>query len=61
MEENMKKSIDDMEEFQDAAKPLVDWLRKNGCPHDQVIVNQINAEMVRGEMSVNFYEGVPKK
>lgn len=57
----MKRSIKDVKEFQDAAKPLVDWLRKNGCPHDKIIVNQINAEMVCGEMSVNFYEGVPKK
>ncbi len=33
----MKRSIEDVKEFQDAAK------------------------MVCGEMSVNFYEGVPKK
>jgi hypothetical protein len=56
------KIYDDKEvdKFQAAAKPLVDWLRANGCPHDAVTVTQTSAEMLSGVMTSAFYEGDPK-
>jgi len=41
----------DMEEFKSAMKPAVEWLQKNGCPHDRVIIEYDGAEFVSGEMA----------
>jgi len=41
----------DMEEFKNVMKPAVDWLQKNGCPHDRVIIEYDGAELVSGEMA----------
>lgn len=38
------------EEFKKVAKPVVEWLQKNGCPHDRIIVGYDGAEFVRGEI-----------
>jgi len=43
-------------EFLEAAKPLIKWLNENGCPHDQVIVDPVGAEFVRGSMMVTTQE-----
>lgn len=41
----------DREEFKRIAKPLVEWLQKNGCPHDRIIVEYSGAEFVSGEIA----------
>lgn len=53
----MAKTNEQICEFENAAKPLVDWLRKNGCPHDMVIVETTHAELFNGEIGIPFYEG----
>lgn len=39
------------EEFMRMARPLVEWLQKNGCPHDRIIVEYSGAEFVSGEIA----------
>lgn len=40
--------------FEKAAKPLVEYLQKFYCPHDSVYVRYDGAELLSGEMFVNF-------
>lgn len=40
----------DREEFRNVAKPVVEWLQRNGCPHDKIIVGYGEAELFSGEM-----------
>jgi hypothetical protein len=35
--------------FKEAAMPLVKWLNENMCPHDEVCVTTIGAELLSGE------------
>lgn len=39
------------EEFKKAMEPAVEWLQKNGTPHDKVIIDMEGAELVSGEMA----------
>lgn len=39
-----------IEEFKEVAKPLVEWLQKNGCPHDRIIVEYDGAEFLSGDI-----------
>ena len=38
-------------EFEDVLKPAIEWLQKNGCPHDRIIIEYNGAELVSGEMA----------
>ena len=54
------------EEFEKAAKPLVEFLQNNCHPHVKVIVDCAGAELLEGEMVCKFailgnYEGVEIK
>lgn len=40
-----------LEEFEKALRPAVEWLHKNGCPHDRIIVEYDGVELVSGEMA----------
>ncbi len=42
------------EEFVKLAKPLNEWLQKNGHPHTQIIITFDSAEVVEGKMCVHF-------
>lgn len=41
-------------DLEEAAKPLIDFLYKYGCPHSCVIVTQTSAELLSGECAVPF-------
>lgn len=43
------------EEFEMAAKPLVEFLHHNYHPHVKVIVDCMGAELLEGEMVCTFY------
>lgn len=43
------------EEFEKAAKPLVEFLQYNYHPHVKVIVDCEGAELLEGEMVYKFY------
>lgn len=45
---------DDREEFKEACKPLVEYMQVHCCPHDTVLVTQSNAELVSGQVCVQF-------
>lgn len=53
-EEEIKRSTEKMEEFKKLTQPISDWLYKNGTPHDTVLIQQANAELLCGEMGVPF-------
>ena len=42
------------EKFEEVVKPLEDFINKYGCPHDTIIINQLGAEFVCGEIGVAF-------
>ncbi len=41
----------DLEEFKKVMQPAVEWMQKNCCPHDKVIIQYDGAELVSGEMA----------
>lgn len=41
-------------EFKELAKPLNEWLQRNGHPHMQIIISFDGAEVVEGKLSVPF-------
>lgn len=43
------------EEFEKAAKPLVEFIQYNYHPHVKVIVDCVGAELLEGEMVCKFY------
>lgn len=51
-----RKKQPDMEEFKRVMKPAVEWLQKNGCPHDSVIIKSGSAELV--SMEIGFTVGI---
>ncbi len=48
---------DKQKEFREAAKPMVDFLRKHSNPHCTVTITQTDAELYEGKMCKLFYEG----
>lgn len=48
-----KKRLND--EFEKAAKPLVEFLHYNYYPHVKVIVDCMGAELLEGEIVCKFY------
>ena len=38
-------------EFEDVLKPAIEWLQKNGCPHDRIIIEYNGTELLSGEMA----------
>lgn len=49
-----KLNIMNKEEFEKLAKPLNEWLQKNGHPHMQIIISFDGAEVVEGKIGVTF-------
>lgn len=41
-----------MKELEKASKPLVDFVNKNCCPHDIIVIQQGNIQIFNGEMSI---------
>lgn len=41
-------------ELAEAARPLIDFLYKYGCPHSCIMVTQTSAELLEGECAVPF-------
>lgn len=41
-----------MKELEKASKPLVEFVNKNCCPHDIIIIQQGNVQIFNGEMSI---------
>ncbi len=44
--------------FQQAAKPMLEWLNKNTDPHATVIINSTNAELMQGIISFVTFDFV---
>lgn len=51
-EQISKNSIDKINSFKEAATPLMVWMKKNCNPHSRVIVDQMNAELLSGEIGI---------
>lgn len=47
------------EAFEIACKQLIDWRKKNLCPHDVIVIDSTHAEVLIGMMSFPFGYGVP--
>jgi len=43
-----------LKEFEDACKPVIDFMYKYGHPHMTVIITQVAAEMSEGQIAVPF-------
>ncbi|WP_304841268.1 hypothetical protein [Phocaeicola sartorii] len=43
-----------MEEFKEAAQPLIEWVKNNCCPHEKVIVEMGRAVLISEEMGFTF-------
>lgn len=41
-----------MTELEKASKPLIDFINKNCCPHDIIIIQQGSVQILNGEMSI---------
>lgn len=41
-----------MKSFEEAIQPLFKWMEENCTPHDKVIVDTMNAELVSGEIGI---------
>lgn len=41
-----------IKEFQEAVKPLAEWISKHGDPHVEIIVKQGYAEILQGHFGV---------
>lgn len=55
--DNRKPFTDDeKKEFEEACKPLVDWRRKNLCPHDTIIIDAVSAEVLSGMMAFHHFK-----
>ena len=40
----------DMEEFEKVTRPVIEWLQKNGYPHDYILIEYASAELLNGKM-----------
>lgn len=55
MEENKAEDLSQYkEEFNNLCKPLVDFLYKHGSPYSAIIITQAYADLVSGELGVEF-------
>lgn len=52
VEENAKKDETKTDAFNEAAKPLMEWMGKNCNPHHEAIVNCMGAQLLSGEIGV---------
>ena len=41
-------------ELEEVAKPVIEFLYKYGCPHSTVIITQTSAKLLSGECGVPF-------
>ena len=46
------KENEKMKELEKASKPLVDFVNKECCPHDIIIIQQGNVQIFNGEISI---------
>ncbi len=49
-----RKELPDMREFKKAVQPLIEWVNKNCDPHEKVIVEMGNAQLISAEMGFTF-------
>ena len=49
-----RKELPDMEEFKEAAQPLIDWVNKNCDPNEKVVIQMGYAKLVSEEMGFSF-------
>lgn len=50
------KMNEQVKEFEELAKPLMEYLHKNFHPHAQIIINWDGAEVVEGKIGVPYTE-----
>ena len=43
-----------MEEFKELCKPLEDFLYKYGDPHTMIVIEQVGARILSGELGISF-------
>ena len=48
--------VEKVKEFEELAKPLMEYLHKNFHPHAQIIINWDGAEVVEGKIGVPYAE-----
>lgn len=41
-------------EFKELTKPLVEWLQRNGNPHQTIVITQIQAKLVSDVLGIPF-------
>lgn len=46
-----------IKEFEEACKPLIEWRKANLCPHDTIIIDGTTAEVLSGMMAFPHYKG----
>ena len=51
----------DLKELFEVCKPVVEYMRKNYCPHDTLLITQSHAEIVSGQKCVQFPMGEDDK
>ena len=54
--ENRLKMKEQVNKFEELAKPLMEYLHKNFHPHAQIIINWDGAEVVEGKIGVPYKE-----
>lgn len=47
----MGQTKNDFDGFKEAMQPAVDWLQKNGNPHQRIIIELDGVELLIGEMA----------
>lgn len=51
IEEVKARLIEESEdEFKKVTQPVIEWLQKNGCPHDYILIECASAELLNGKM-----------
>ena len=43
-----------MEEFEKITRPVIEWLNKNGCPHDLIRIDCVGAELLSLEIGYSL-------
>lgn len=49
-----RKELPDIEEFKKAVQPLIEWINVNCNPHEKVVVEIGNAQLISAEMGFTF-------
>lgn len=53
-DQEFQRRLDKMNAFKEAAKPLIQFMNENCCPHDIAVIQIGNAQLFNGEISVPY-------